>query len=375
MARVADHMSLKYAAAVRHGGRLAFDARSGKELVDFSSSITPLGTPAAVIRALKQSVAQVSEYPDPRSGMLLAELSRYTGLSQSNIVVGNGAVEIIYNASLVFAGNHHRKTLVPAPTFQEYEAASRIHHGMGDKRMIHFESTSLACDLDAFIKRISADVGMIFVCNPNNPTGELLSQKQVLQIIDAAASAAPLCRVMIDECFVEMSTRPHESVISRVSRYDNLIVLRSLTKSFGLPGIRVGYAAASPGIIDMLYNAKMPWSVNCMAEAAGAAALRDAKGILDRTRSTIRKETSYLQERLSGARGISCYDTDANFILIKTARDAARLQARLAKERGILVRDCSNFRGLDRYHIRIAVKRRRENAMLADALTAECAAS
>ena len=360
--RIAGH------ATVRHGGRLAYGA--GSDVIDYSSSITPLGTPPAVVRAIKKAARTVSEYPDPGSGALLGALSRYTGLPHPNLVVGSGAVELIYAAVHAFGGGG--RTLVYAPTFGEYEAAVRMYHGgSGIVRYTGKKGALLSSDIDGFIRKMP-DNGMVFLCNPNNPTGELLTRRQVREVLDAAASSsssAGSCHVLVDECFIEMSQNPRESVMPyvRKKRYGNLIVLRSLTKSFGLPGIRVGYAAAPRDVADILRKTTVPWSVSCLAEAAGVAALRDADDILRRTRDAVRTELRYVQGRLSKIPGVECRDTAANFVLVSTRLEAPRLQ-RLLAERRMLVRDCSDFAGLDGHHVRIAIKRRRENRMLADAL-------
>lgn len=358
--RIARHV------AVKHGGRLAYGA--GSDVADHSSNITPLGTPPAVVRAIKKAARTVSEYPDPENGALLGALSRYTGLPRPNLVAGSGAVELIYAAAHAFGGGG--RTLVYAPTFGEYEAAVRMHHG-GSRIVRHTgeKGARLSHDIDGFIRKIP-DNGMVFLCNPNNPTGELLTRRQVREVLDAAASSsAGSCHVLVDECFIEMSRSPGESVMSyvRKKRYDNLIVLRSLTKSFGLPGIRVGYAAAPRGVADVIRKTTVPWSVSCLAEAAGVAALKDAHNILGKTRDAVRTELRYMQGRLSKIPGVECRDTAANFVLVRTKLGAPRLQKLLA-ERGILVRDCSDFAGLDGRHVRIAIRRRRENKMLADAL-------
>ena len=320
-----------------------------------------------MVRAIRRAARTVSEYPDPGSGALLGALSRYTGLPRPNLVGGNGAVELIYAVAHAFGGG---RTLVCAPTFGEYEAAVRMYHGgsgivrhAGKKKDAWLYPT----DIDGLIRRVP-DNGMVFLCNPNNPTGELLPRRQVREILDAAASAAS-CHVLVDECFIEMSRSPRESVMPyvRKEKYGNLVVLRSLTKSFGLPGIRVGYAAAGRGMADIIRKTTVPWSVSCLAEAAGVAALRDAHNILGRTRDAVRAELRYMQVRLSRIPGVECRDTDANFVLVRTRLGAPRLQ-RLLAGRGMLVRDCSDFAGLDGHHVRIAIKRRRENRMLADAL-------
>ena len=340
-------------------------------MVDYSSSITPLGTPPAVVRAIRGAARTVSEYPDPGSGALLGALSRYTGLPRSNLVAGNGAVELIYAAAHAFGGG---RALVCAPTFGEYEAAVRMYHGgsgivrhVGKKEKKKRNAWLSPTDIDGLVRRVP-DNGMVFLCNPNNPTGELLTRRQVREILDAAASAGS-CHVLVDESFIEMSRNPRESVMPyvRKEKYGNLVVLRSLTKSFGLPGIRVGYAAAPRDVADVIQKTTVPWSVSCLAEAAGVAALSDARDILGRTRDAVRAELRYVQGRLSKIPGVECRDTDANFVLVRTRLGAPRLQGLLAG-RGMLVRDCSDFAGLDSHHVRIAIKRRRENRMLADAL-------
>lgn len=355
-----------------HGGRLAYRPHLHKEpLTDFSTNTTPLGTPHIVLEAIKKSAAGIiSEYPEPVSRQLTEGLAKYVGgLSRRNIVAGNGATEIIYNAALAFANTGY--IMMQAPTFLEYESASMLYNGK--RRIVNFESMNLADDLDAFVKNITDyDTAMTFVCNPNNPTGKLLSQKQVLKIIDAAAAVHGTrrkCHIMVDECFIEMSSDPQASVISHVNKYENLIVLRSMTKSFGLAGMRLGYAAASEDIADLLYRIKVPWSVNGMAQAAGIAALSEAEQILAKTRQVIRAETAYMQKRLSEIDGVYAYDTDANFILLKTDVFAETLQEILANTYKILIRDCSVFKGMpDLNHSRIAIKNHKENAALMRAL-------
>lgn len=349
---------------IHHGGRRAFSAQN-RNLIDFSSNITPLGTPPAVLQALKRCATNrhTSEYPDPKSSALRASLSRYLRIPEPNIILGSGAIEIIYNAALAL-GHCKGRILLQSPTFQEYEAALHIHHGHNNQ-LVHFKSLDLASNLERFIDCIPRN-GLVFVCNPNNPTGAILTQDQVMQIIDTAASKQ--CHIVVDECFIEMSSDPYASVISRVREYDNLVVIRSMTKSFGLPGIRIGYAAATYDTADILYRIKIPWSITHMAEAAGIAALKKANDTLEKTARIICKERAYLQNRLSRIDGISHYDTAANFILLKTKLDATILCDMLAKRYGILARNCSDFRGLGRHHIRIAIKKHSDNRALADAL-------
>lgn len=341
-----------------HGGRYSVRNRDPR-IVDFSSSVSPAGAPPAAMRALREGLGRVADYPDPDSSDLVSGLARYTGLPRSRLVVGNGAVEIIYGFCAAFLAG--RRALIQAPTFGEYEAACRL----AGCRTEFFGSEDLSRDLRRFVGRIPRG-GCVFVCNPNNPTGAMLSRREVSRVIAAAGRRSSFA--FVDECFIELSAAPGESVLGLVRRRDNLLVLRSLTKSFGLAGIRVGYAAAPGGVASALRGAKVPWSVNALAQRAGLAAIRSGSH-LAKARGVVAREAAFLARRIGGIPGFECRETSANFILVRTARDSTLLQGRLLG-RGVLVRDCAGFRGLDNHHIRVAVRSRRDNLRLVRALEA-----
>jgi threonine-phosphate decarboxylase len=249
--------------------------------------------------------------------------------------------------------------LIPIPTFGEYEAATKL----ADCKIIYFKTMNLAEQLDSFISQIPTN-GCIFICNPNNPTGTILSKKQLIKIISSAKRKS--CFVFIDECFIELVPQSNQSVLNLIKKYDNLFVLRSLTKSFGLAGIRVGYAAASKQIIDILQKIKIPWSVNTLAQEAGIIAIKN-KSHLTKSKHIIKKESSFLKKKIANIEGFECHDTSTNFILIKTKQDSTKLQNKLLKHK-VLIRDCKNFRGLNNHYIRIAVKSHNDNLKLIRAL-------
>ena len=217
--------------------------------------------------------------------------------------------------------------------------------------------------IDSFISQIPRN-GCVFLCNPNNPTGKLLSKEQLNLIIKKAKKLSSI--VFVDECFIELVPESDESVISYVKKYDNLFVLRSLTKSFGLPGIRIGYAAASKQMIEILQKIKIPWSVNSLAQNAANVALKN-KSHLTKSKLVIKKELKYLKNKIAQLDGFECHDSSTNFILIKTKYDSTKLQKKLLKK-NILIRDCKNFRGLNNHYIRIAVKSHKDNLKLVRAL-------
>ena len=224
---------------------------------------------------------------------------------------------------------------------------------------------NLSKNIDSFISMIPKN-GCVFVCNPNNPTGNILSKKQLTNIISAAKKKSSF--VFVDECFIELVPESNQSVINLVKKYDNLFVLRSLTKSFGLAGIRIGYGLGSKTIIDILKKIKIPWSVNALAQEAGVMAIKN-KSHLEKSKSIIKKESNFLKKKIAEIPGFECHESSTNFILIKTKYDSTKLQKTLLKHK-ILIRDCKNFRGLDNHYIRIAIKSHKDNLKLVTAMEA-----
>ncbi len=342
---------------VIHGGRNPSQS-TDSQIIDFSSNVSPIGTPFSVKKILKKNIDNIKNYPDFSSSTVILSLKKYTQLEKSNLLVGNGAIEILYNFCLAFLSKK-TKVLIPIPTFQEYETAAKLN----ECTISYFKTMNLSENLDIFISKIPKN-GCVFICNPNNPTGNLLLKNQLLQIIKKAKKLSTL--VFVDECFIEMVPESNESIISYVKKYDNLFILRSLTKSFALPGIRIGYAASSKKIINILQKIKIPWSVNSLAQDAANSALKD-KSHLTKSNLVIKKELNYLINKIGKLNGFDCNNSCTTFILIKIKKDSTKLQKKLLEQK-ILVRDCKNFRGLDNHHIRIAVKSHKDNLKLVKAL-------
>ena len=342
---------------VIHGGK-APSKNSDHNIIDFSSNITPLGIPHSVKLIIKQNLDKIQFYPDPNSETVISSLEKYTHLSKLNIIVGNGAIEILYNFCFAFLSKT-TKVLIHVPTFQEYETAVKL----SNSKISYFKSLNLSENIDLFISQIPKN-GCVFLCNPNNPTGELLSKKELLSIIIIAKKLKTI--VFIDECFIELVPKSNESVISYVKKYDNLFILRSLTKSFGLPGLRIGYACGSQQIIKILQKIKIPWSVNSLAQDAANVVIKN-KSHLKKSNIIIKRELKYLEDNISTLDGFEYISSSTNFILIKTKYDSTKLQTKLLKNK-ILIRDCKNFRGLDNHYIRIAVKSHKDNVKLVTAL-------
>jgi len=349
--------SIRRHSPVIHGGKIP-SKNSDQNIIDFSSNITPLGIPSSVKSIIKKNFDKVQFYPDPNSENVTLNLEKYTHLPKSNIIVGNGAIEILYNFCYAFLSKT-TKVLIHVPTFQEYETAVKLN----DCKISYFKSLNLSTEMDSFLSQIPKN-GCVFLCNPNNPTGELLSKKELLSIIMKAKKLKTL--VFIDECFIELVPGGNESVISFVKKYDNLFILRSLTKSFGLPGIRIGYACGSKEIIKILQKIKIPWSVNSIAQDAANEVIKN-KSHIKKSNLIIKKELKFLNKNISSIDGFQCISSSTNFILIKTKYNSTKLQKKLLKNK-ILIRDCKNFRGLNEHYFRIAVKSHKDNVKLVSAL-------
>lgn len=343
-----------------HGGIYSVDHR--KVRLDFSSSVNPLGAPKGAIKAIERQAGRLAPvYPDPQCRDLKKSLAQYIGANPGQIAVGNGAAEIIYWFAQAFAG---KRVVVPAPTFCEYELASK-KAGAG----VTFVplSADFALDAGAVIKSAEG-ADAVFMCNPNNPTG-LLATNAVRKVIEGVDPSTT--KVLLDECFVELVDKPGENtLVGMVRDHENLVVLRSLTKSFGMAGLRLGYSVSSPALAQAMQARKTPWNVNGLAQAAGIAALADKKHVA-RARALVARERKFLHDRVRRA-GLVPLKSDVNYFLMQLpkGRNSAEFCSRLLKKTGVLVRDCSTFTGMGERHIRVAIKTHRENVALVKALEA-----
>ena len=343
---------------VPHGGIYSTDLKLDPKIIDFSSNVNPLGFPYQVKNIIKKNASFLSAYPDPNSSELKDKLEKYTGIPKRQMIVGNGATEIIYYFCKAFIRKNNR-VIIPIPTFGEYEAAVLLQGG----RISYLKTMNLNERIPELQHMITKN-NCIFLCNPNNPTGYLIKRKNMLKIVETAYNKSAL--VFLDECFIELVPESNESLISNLKEFDNLFILRSLTKSFGLAGLRIGYGFGSKKMIDVLTRIKIPWNVNALAQKAGIAAL-SSKSHLRKTRKLIKNELTFLTSSISKIKNFSYYPSSTNFILLESKINSKTVQNKLIKKK-LLVRDCSNFHGLDKKFIRIAVRTHKENVKLVKAL-------
>lgn len=346
--------------ACSHGGIYSVNPRLVR--LDYSSSINPLGTPKKAIAAVKMSAnSLVQTYPDPECRELKKSLSRYLGIDSEWFTVGNGAIEIIYWFAHTTTSVRGR-VVIPTPTFCEYEVASQKVGA--EVTLVPLNNFDL--DTDKIIEK-ARGANAVFLCNPNNPTG-MLATKQIMKIIENIDSST---KILLDECFIELADNPEaNTMIDQISEFDNLVILRSLTKSFGLAGLRVGYSVCNPTLAKRLSTNKIPWNVNSLAQVAGVAALRERR-CLSKARALIKKERRFLHDNIEKLESFHPIRSDSNFFLVHLqGRNSTQFRDRLLKKSGVLVRDCSTFTGMGAQYIRIAIKKHSENVLLLKALEA-----
>ncbi len=304
-------------------------------------------------------------YPDPDCiGVRKALTRHFKNIREENTIVGNGSCELIYLFAQSFAGPQD-EVIIPFPTFGEYERAAAISGAKIFPVPLNDDFSILA---DQIIERFSPHTKIVFLCNPNNPTSQLIPKNELMGIIKAAQRKGIL--IFVDEDFMDFVSPPKNyTLIDDIDEFPNVFVLRSLTKTHAVPGLRIGYGLSSPEVIELLYKVKPPWNVNALAQAAALEGLKDPQ-YMQRTSRYIEVEKHYLQDEISNLRGLRLFPADANFLFIDVSESpftAPQLKKKLLQSR-ILIRDCSSFRGLDDHYIRVAIRKRHENASLTKAL-------
>ena len=343
-----------------HGGVYTVSPRLVR--VDFSSNINPIGISSNVLNVLRKNLPKLSSiYPDDENTILKKKIIDYLDgeVSQESLNIGNGATELIYNFVRAFVRN---QVVIPYPTFCEYELASRK---MGAK-IKHVPLKEWQLDVDRILEK-TKNSDAIFLCNPNNPTG-LFSYDLIEKLVKKIDRSI---KILIDESFIEfVDERKHpRTFIEKINEFQNVVVLRSLTKSFGLAGLRLGYCVSHPSIGKKISHNKITWNINGLAQMAGITALENLSHIR-RARKIIKTEREFMYASINHKlSSFSAIESDVNFYLIRLRIGRSKqIRDLLLEKNGILVRDCSDFKGMNDKYIRVAVRNRSENLALLDSL-------
>ncbi len=326
--------------------------------LDFSVNINPLGMPVPVREAIMAHMDEYQSYPDPHCRRLCDAIAAQEGVAAEHVLCGNGANDLIYRLCL---GQKPKRTLLLAPTFSEYEKAALL---AGSQIVYH----RLWADEDftlteRILDGITPEIEMLFLCNPNNPTGQLTKPELVEKIIARCAKMRVV--VVVDQCF--MAFTDGRSCTPLLTEYPNLVIIDAFTKRYAMAGLRLGYLLTSNrAILEAARDWGPCWNVSAVAQAAGLAAL-GCDDDLEQARRIIRSQRRYLSDALKKL-NLRVFPSHANYILFQCKRS---LVPRLC-EQGIFIRSCANYEGLDDSFYRICVKGQEENTALIKALWEVC---
>ena len=341
-----------------HGGDWAgFAEAYGSTPLDFSANVSPLGTPEPVRRAAEAALAEAGRYPDPLCRALREKLAAYHGVPADWILCGSGAADLIYRLA---AARRPGRALVTAPTFSEYENALTLWE-CRVSRFPLYEKNGFAVTED-ILTAIVPGLDLLFLCEPNNPTGRTTPKPLLLSILDRCRETGTL--LVADECFGGFLDDPAAHTLAGLcSAYPNLLILKAFTKLYALAGLRLGYCLCSSGqLLEAMRRTGQPWAVSAPAQAAGIAALGETEYVR-RTRAVIQTERPRLAAGLRDL-GFQVVPGEANYLLFSSS--APLLEP--LRERGILLRSCGNYSGLDGSWYRTAVRTAAENQRLLTAL-------
>jgi threonine-phosphate decarboxylase len=330
-------------------------------VLEFSGPINYLGPPQSAIEAVKQNARLIKFYPDPNPVEFKEEIARYVGndVQEENVLLGNGSIELIYMIAESLPKSH--KALIPVPSFSEYEKAT-LRLG-GEPVFVQLQE-NFALETEKIKKAITSDTRILCICNPHSPSGTLYSKKQLLELVEFCNRKDVIFSV--DENYIEFADQSLKNTLAgAVKDYENLFVIRSVTKFYGMAGIRFGYALAATNLIDKLETVRQPWSINGLACQVTTAALNDTQ-FIENTKITIAKNRETLTKALGEIEGLQVYPSVTNFLLVKIQNrkvTSTMLKELLAKEH-ILIRDCCTFMGMDDSYFRVTIRSEKDNQIL-----------
>ena len=348
-----------------HGGNLKFYSEKYKIpqslLIDFSANINPLGPEKSVFEVISTNIPNIKDYPEPNSESLLGIAEEQLNIPKSNFIFGNGAAELLF---LLVGYLSPKNVYIPAPSFSEYETAAK---SVGANINFYDLENDFTTFNSSFINDLSSG-DIVFICNPNNPTGTYFEKSILDNLLSEISKKGAY--LFIDESFIDfIEEEKYFSFRKEAGEKSNLFVLYSLTKIYGIPGLRLGMLFGNRSVISDLYERKDPWNVNTFAQKAGEVLFQDTDFIF-KSQKYFYEERQRMYESLLNIENIKPYKPSANYIFIEITKDSTveDLQDFLIKEK-ILIRNCSNYPGLNNKFFRIAIKRKEENDFLISKLS------
>ncbi len=354
---------------VSHGGDIwGFSRKYNiplEDVLEFSGPINFLGPSPKAVEAVKQNAKLIRYYPDPNPVEFKEEIAKYVGhgVEEENLLLGNGSIELIYMITEILPRGF--KALIPVPSFSEYEkAALRV----GGEPVFVQLPENFELETEKIKKAVTDDTKIICICNPHSPSGTLYSKEELLDLVKFCNKKDII--FSIDENYIEFADKSLDNTLAgMVKDYENLFVIRSVTKFYGMAGIRFGYAVAAGNLIDKLQTTRLPWSINGLACQVTSAAINDLQ-FIQNTKETITKNREALAKALGEIEGLHVYPSVTNFLLVKITGSkitSTMLKEQLAQKR-ILIRDCCTFMGLDDHYFRVTVRSAKDNQTLAETI-------
>jgi threonine-phosphate decarboxylase len=354
---------------VSHGGDIwGFSRKHNiplEEVLEFSGPINFMGPPPKAVEAVKQNARLIKFYPDPNPVEFKSAIAKYVGhgVKAENILLGNGSIELIYMITEIMPQKFN--AVIPIPSFSEYEKA--VLRVGGEVVFV-----PLPADFSLENEKIKAAVTdgtkIMCICNPHSPSGTLYSKKAIMDLVGFCQKKDIIFSV--DENYIEFAQEGNKNtVVGMVKDYENLFVIRSVTKFYGLAGLRFGYATAATNLIDKLETMRQPWSINGLASIATLAAFGDTE-FIEGTKKTITENKVQLAKDLGAIEGLQVFPSTTNFLLVKILNrklTSTMLKELLAKER-ILIRDCCTFMGMDDSYFRVTIRSAKDNQTLVETI-------
>ncbi|MCX9014396.1 MAG: histidinol-phosphate transaminase [Candidatus Methanoperedens sp.] len=323
-------------------------------IIKLGSNENPLGPSPLAVAAIRVNAGKVNLYPPSDAASLRQEISGYTGYPASNIVVSGSGMDGVFDTMMRLFISPGSETIIPLPTFSYYEIATLAN---GGTPVFAKRDGNFGINAAAILGNVTGNTKMVFLCSPNNPSGNTLNEKVAREIIESVNAI-----VFIDEAYVEFS---ENSLCGLVKEYGNVVVGRTFSKAFGLAGMRMGYAIAPEWICREYSKVMTPFSMDVLSCEAGIAALADI-GHLTKTLETVEKGRIQLTDGLSPL--CKVYPSEANFILIDVSPATAADVSESLLKKGIIVRDCTSFRDAGESLIRITVGTKEQNRKVIDAI-------
>jgi len=348
----------------KHGGNVYETRRklgvSNEKIVDFSANINPVGWPKGLKKALIEGLDDLIHYPDPDYPELKEAISKYTQTDSKWIQLGNGAIELLY---MLVEYMCPQKATVIAPGFIEYER-SLMRYGAEIEWMDLVEGEAFQLNFERFKKSVQSDTDLVILCSPNNPTGHLIQKEELVNMVMHCKKMN--CPMIVDESFIDFVGN-EASITDLIEAHSKLYILRSMTKFFAIPGLRLGYLLTSDQALhSWCEEYRTPWMINHLANVAGITVLQDAE-FVKKSLDVVPHLRVQLCEALRAFKKLNVYESQANYVFFKSEYEGLDLKTLLFKY-GIMIRSCSNYRGLNHSYYRIAVKTEEENRRLINVL-------